>query len=262
MVRYLRLYGYFLRFSFSKAFEFRVDYYFRVVMDLIYYTVNITFYKVLFEHTSLLGGWNERQMMVFIGTYLVVDALHMSFFSNNMWWLPISVNRGDLDYYLVRPVSTLFFVSLREFAANSALNLAMALAVLGWAVSGLKTAPRPLDLVVFAMLVLNGCLLVYVVHVLALLPVFWTHSARGLANVFFMLSRFMERPDRIFTGVVRAVLITVLPFSLMTSFPARVILEGLHGPVLLQVSAVTVVLFAAMVGLWRLALRSYSSASS
>ena len=43
-----------------------------------------------------------------------------------MWWLPMLINRGDLDYYLVRPVSTLFFVSFRDFAANSFVNLVIA----------------------------------------------------------------------------------------------------------------------------------------
>ena len=35
MSRYLRLYLHFLRFSFSKAIEFRVDFFFRVLMDVI-----------------------------------------------------------------------------------------------------------------------------------------------------------------------------------------------------------------------------------
>ena len=33
MIRYLRLYGYFLRFSFSRAMEFRFDFFFRIFMD-------------------------------------------------------------------------------------------------------------------------------------------------------------------------------------------------------------------------------------
>ena len=65
----------------------------------------------------------------------------MTFFANNMWKLPLAVNRGDLDYHLVRPVSTLFFVSLRDFAANSFVNLLMAVGVLVWAVS---VHPTPL----------------------------------------------------------------------------------------------------------------------
>ena len=39
-MRYLRLYLYFLRFSFSRAMEFRLDFYFRILMDVAFYVVN------------------------------------------------------------------------------------------------------------------------------------------------------------------------------------------------------------------------------
>ena len=127
MMRYLRLYLFFLQFSFSKAMEFRLDFFFRIAMDVIYYIVNIALFKVLLLHTPIIAGWNEEQMMVFVACYLLVDAVNMTIFSTNMWWLPFYINRGDLDYYLIRPVSPLFFLSLREFSANSFVNLIIAM---------------------------------------------------------------------------------------------------------------------------------------
>lgn len=64
----------------------------------------------------------------------------MTLFSNNLWWLSTYVNRGDLDYYLVRPVSSLFFVSLRDFAANSFVNLLMACSLLAWTITNCDQA--------------------------------------------------------------------------------------------------------------------------
>ena len=122
MWRYLRLYLNFLRFSFSRAMEFRVDFFFRVGMDTIWYAIHLTFFTVLFRHTGLLGGWDFDQCLIFAASLFVADAIQMTVFSNNMWWLPIYVNKGDLDYYLVRPVSSLFFLSVRDFAANSFLR--------------------------------------------------------------------------------------------------------------------------------------------
>jgi len=87
---------------------------------------------VLFLHTPLFGGWNADQMLVFLSALFLADALNMTVFASNMWWLPFFVNRGDLDYYLVRPVSSLFFLSLRDFAANSFVNLLLTLAFVVW----------------------------------------------------------------------------------------------------------------------------------
>jgi len=242
--------------------EFRVDFTFRIFMDALYYAVNIAFYKVIFLHTGLLGGWDENQMMVFVGAYIVVDALHMTLFANNMWWLPVYINRGDLDYHLVRPVSSLFMLSVREFAANSFVNLLMAIGILIWAIARYPEALEPQKLLFFALLLINGTLLHYGMHILLIIPVFWTHSGRGFSGIFFLLGRFMERPDRIFTGFVRGLLLTALPFALMASWPAQMLMEETQPTMLVHLLIVTVMMFVAIVTIWRVALRAYSSASS
>jgi ABC-2 type transport system permease protein len=261
MRRYLRLYAHFVRFSVSRALEFRIDFFFRVFMDLAYYGINLTFYKVIYLHTPLLGGWNQDQAFVFVAGFLVVDAVTMTLFSNNLWWFPVAVNRGDLDYYLLRPVSSLFFLSLRDFAANSFLNLVFAVGILGWALGriGHLTVGNVGVYLVFLSL---GALLHYMVHLILLIPVFWLHSASSLHTVFYNFQRFMERPDRIYSGWVRKLLITAMPFCLMASYPARAFFEGVTWGLALHFLAVLTAFWVGILWMWKLGLKAYSSASS
>lgn len=262
MLRYITLYMSFIRFSFSRALEFRLDFWFRIFMDVIYYVINIAFFKIIYNHTGILGGWNEQQVMVFVGTYLVVDALFMTIFSNNIWWLPTLVNKGELDYYIVRPVSSLFFVSVREFAINSFVNLVMAVAILAWAVSQVPQSFAIGQYLFFALLLLNGVFLYFMVNLCFILPVFWLHSARGLGMTFYAAGRFMERPHRIFSGFTRVALMTVLPMSMMASIPASLFLDGFDLALYAQLLAVTAAFFGIIVMVWNRGLRAYSSASS
>lgn len=262
MIRYLRLFGYFVRFSVSRSLEFRVDFFFRIVMDAIYYAMQLLFYKIIFLNTAILGGWSEPQVMVFVATYLIVDAIQMTLFSNNVWWLSTLINKGDLDYYLVRPVSSLFFISVRDFATNSFLNFLMTIGVAYWAF-GKYTEPIPWYVfILYAYCIFLGSLIHYALHILFVLPIFWTHSGRGLMGIFWNMGKFMERPDSIFTGWTRRILISVLPFSLMASFPARVIWDANPFEVTAVVTAGAVVSMLVVMVLWQLGLRSYSSASS
>jgi len=168
MGRYLRLYAHMVRFSFSRAMEFRVDFFFRVFMDTLWYAVHLTFFAVIFRETKALGGWNWDQTLVFAASMFLMDAIQMTLFSNNTWWFPTIVNRGDLDYYLVRPVSSLFFVSLRDFAANSFLNLLLAIGIFVWA---LVRYPDPLGagrVGLFVLLLLAGVYLFYLLSMILL----------------------------------------------------------------------------------------------
>lgn len=262
MKRYFRLYLFFLRFSFSKAMEFRLDFSFRIVMDCIYYVVNIALFKILFLHTDLIGGWNEQQMMIFIASYLLVDAVNMTIFSTNLWWLPYYINRGELDYYLIRPVSPLFFLSLREFSANSFVNLLIAV---GFFIYSIMTYTLPWEadrLLGFILLIINGSLIYYCIQMIMILPVFWTQSSRGFVDLFYTLGLAMERPDRIFKGWLRVFFTIILPFALIASFPARYFIEGFDGRTLLHLTLVTIGIWIVMLSIWRKGLKSYASASS
>jgi ABC-2 type transport system permease protein len=261
-MRYLRLYLYFVRFSFSRAFEFRVDFYFRVVMDCLYYAVSVGFFAVLYTRTGLVGGWTLDQAYVFACGYLFVDAVFMTLFANNMWMLPVFVNKGDLDYYLVRPVSSLFFLSLREFAANSFLNLVIASGLVVWSIA---RYPEPLGagrVAAFVLLLFNGVLVGYLLRLAFIVPVFWLHSGRGLDELNFSMEKLSERPHQIFTGWLRGLLLTVIPYAFISSVPSHVLFSGLTLEWVTHVTVVTGCLFVGAVWFWRRGLRAYSSASS
>jgi ABC-2 type transport system permease protein len=262
MRRYLRLYGHFLRFSFSKAMQFRLDFFFRVGMDTLWYAMHLTMFGVLYQHTATVGGWTQDQAYLFLGGVFVADAVQMTLFSNNLWMFTLAVNKGDLDYHLVRPVSTLFFVSLREFAANSFLNLLLAVAILVWAIARYPGPIGPLALATYVPLLLLGVFIHYCLQMMFLLPVFWTHSGGGLRDVFWTIDAYTSRPIGIFRGWVRRVLVSVIPLALVVSFPTRALIEGPSLALVLHVVGVAVAAFAALLGLWRKGLRAYASASS
>ncbi len=262
MIRYARLYLHFVRFSISKALEFRIDFSFRILMDTVFYTTNILFYKIIYDHTGILGGWSEDQVMVFVAGYLLVDALIMTFVSANLWWLPMLVNRGDLDYYLIRPVSSLFFLSLKEFSLNSLVNLMMTSVILGTALWNYQGAVTAAGVIFYIMMLIQGAVLLYSIRMIGIIPVFWTFSSRGTEMLVWQLSRFMERPDRMFRGWVARILVSILPFSVIASYPARLFLDGFDWQIFLHLTVVTAVFFSLMYWFWHMGLRNYSSASS
>lgn len=262
MIRYLRLFVYFVEFSFSKSFQFRLDFFFRIVMDCIYYAVNLSFYKVLFIHVGTLGGWSMEQAMVFVAGFLFVDAVQMTLFSNNLWQLPGIINRGDLDYYLVRPVSSLFFLTLRDFAANSFINLLITIGIMFWAFSALPEPLSIFQMLWYFVLLVHGTFLFVAIQILFIVPIFWTHSVDGLRYIPWQLSRVTERPDRIFRGAVRRVFTLLLPMSLIASFPARLILDPFDWKILAHLLLVSGVFWFLVVSLWRFGLKDYTSASS
>jgi ABC-2 type transport system permease protein len=220
------------------------------------------FFAVLFRETRALGGWNWDQTLVFAASMFLMDAIQMTLFSNNTWWFPILVNRGDLDYYLVRPVSSLFFVSLRDFAANSFLNLLLAIGIFAWAVARYPEPFGAARVALFVVLLLAGVYLFYLLSMMTLIPVFWLQSRTGLREIFWSLERFGLRPHGIYRGWVRRVLTSLLPLALLCSYPQEVLYGGGPLRVVLHMAAVLFCATLVTAWMWHKGLRSYSSASS
>lgn len=261
-MRYLRLYLYFMRFSFSRAMEFRFDFFFRVVMDSMFYVTNLAFFALVLKHTPVLGGWNLDQILIFTCGFLLLDAVNMTLFSNNFWHLPLLINKGDLDYYLVRPVSSLFFVSLRDFAANSFLNLMIAVGIMAYYLAQYPGELGAGRIALFLALLLVGNAFYYAIHMMFILPTFWLHSATGLRELFWQIEKVAERPDQIFGGWLRWFFLSVLPLALIVSYPTHVLFEGPSLEHLGHIAIGLVWVFACVLVLWGRGLRAYASASS
>lgn len=261
-MRYLRLYLYFLQFSISKALQFRFDFTLRIFMDVVFYIVNVLFFKIIYLHTPGLAGMNESQMMIFVASFLTLDAFVMTFLANNIWWLPTYINRGDLDYYLLRPVSTLFFLSLRDIAVNSFINFMMAIGILIYSFQHCDQVIELANYFYYGIFMLVGIALYYSVRMMFIIPVFWTHSSRGLDEVFWGIEQTMQRPVDIFTGKFKSFITAIIPLGVIVSYPVKMLWTenplGLAG----YMVALVVIFFMLFKFLWNLGIKNYSSASS
>jgi ABC-2 type transport system permease protein len=141
-------------------------------------------------------------------------------------------------------------------------NLLMTSGILTVALLNYSGSVTVLGVIFYLLMLLLGAVLLYSIRMIGIIPVFWTFSSRGTEMLVWQMSRFMERPDRMFRGWVGRILVSILPFSLIASFPARLFLDGFDLFIFFHMISVTVFFFLLMYYLWNLALKNYSSASS
>jgi ABC-2 type transport system permease protein len=260
--RYIRIYAALVRFSVSRSMEFRFDFFFRFFMDILYYAVSIAFFKVIFLHTPELGGWSEDETLLFLSMALLVDGIFMTLVAHNMWEIPALINKGELDYLLMRPVKSLFLPLFKKFEVASLLNVLVGLGFFWFALENFQGEFGFLHILSSLLLICLGVVMFVCLRLFAVLPVFWTHSPFGFHMLFEAISSVMERPEVLFRGFTHFVLVTILPFLVITSFPARVFFGDLTVFDLGHMLGVLILLLFAVHFIWNLGLRSYSSASS
>jgi ABC-type uncharacterized transport system permease subunit len=109
---------------------------------------------------------------------------------------------------------------------------------------------------------LNGTFVFLLLQLAFIIPVFWTHSVNGFRDLNWNFVKVSERPDGIFSGWLRKFFVFVLPYCVISSLPARLIIDGPSLGLVGQILGSTAVLFGAVLWFWRSGLKAYSSASS
>jgi ABC-2 type transport system permease protein len=231
-------------------------------MDVIFYIVQFLFFEIIYLHTPLLAGWSIEQMRIFICSFIFVDAFNMTFFANNAWWFPQTINKGDLDYYLTRPVSPFFFLGFKEFAANSLINLLMATSIFSYALFTYSQDLNLIKVIIFILLLINGAFLYYMTNLIFLFSVFWTGSNRGYGDLFFAAEKIFQRPDLIFSNYFRRFFVNILPFAAMASIPTRFLFEKNTELLLIECITGSVFIYIVVAFIWNKGIRDYTSASS
>ena len=216
----------------------------------------------MFLHTNTLGDWKHYEVIFFVAGGLLLDAIFMTFIARNIWEFPRLINKGELDFQIIRPVSTLFFVMTRHFELSSFLNIVVASSVLFYAASIFPEPLSFLQILGFIFLLFNGLVLMIAIRLFTVLPVFWTHSDFGFHMLFMSLEQVMERPEVIFRGFTHLLFTTVLPFLVMTSFPARWFFGRLPWWEFVYAILLSGLFMAFTIFIWKKGLRVYSSASS
>ena len=92
--------------------------------------------------------------------------------------------------------------------------------------------------------------------------VFWTDRSWAISRLYYQFFGIATKPDSIYPGILRYVILTALPFGFIASVPARAVLFGLSGAEYAILVGVLVVFTFFDVVMWKKGLRRYQSASS
>lgn len=242
--------------------EYRANIVVRVISEFFWYGMQLSVFEVLYLHADQIAGWTVHDMRVFMGTLFVGDVLYMILIQENMDHLWSIVRKGDLDLYLVKPVNAQFMVSCRKISVSYVVNLFLVSGYLTWAVLRM---PRPVgaaQVISFVVLIALGLVIGYSLRFMFMTIMVAKQDAGNIHFVWHQLHRLATRPDPIYPGFLRILVMFVFPVAFLASVPSRILVEGLNWRLQLGAVAVTVILLYLSHYFWEKALKHYSSASS
>ncbi len=259
-MRYLKLLAIFWQTSLAARMEYRTAFLLAFLEAALEAAGKLFGVYLFYSNGFDLGGWRWQEALLVLGLASLLDAFFIGVFNPNLRRISEMVQDGTLDFVLLKPVSSQFWMSSQQFAAVGLPFLLVSLGLIGYAggAAGLDAAGwLRLGLGAAAAL-----LLAYAVAFLFATTSIWFVK---IFNVVYFLNSIVwtgQYPVQAYSRPFRLFMTFVLPVYFMTTAPAEVALGRLSAGWLLAVIAVSLGVLALSRAFWRFALRYYASASS
>lgn len=260
MKRYLNTWRRFWSASISAEMEYRMNFTLAALNSLGGLAGGLFGLDLFYRHGAQLGGWTWEQALTVFGLFIFLNGITASVLTPNLTRIVEYVHKGTLDFVLLKPIDSQFWLSLRNATPWGLPDMLFGLGVITYA--ALKMNLDPLQMVyaivplLLAVIVLYslwfivGCLSIWYVKV-------W--NATEVLRTFLDAGRY---PISAFPALIRVFFTFIVPVAFMTTIPAQVMLGNADWRWLLAEAAVAIGLFTFTRFFWRFALRFYTSASS
>lgn len=261
--RYLSIYGALWKNSVAREMGFKGNFLLWIVVELLWFGLQLSFIGVLYLHTEHIGTWTKWQVVMLIGASHFIQQIFQAFFLINCTNLSELVRSGKLDFLLLLPVNTRFVVSLRQVDLGAFVNAGSAVALMAYAARQLHLAPSVTQVLGFLGLCIAGVAIHYSLMFLLASISFWTVRAQGIVWGYYNLFNIARMPDEAFRGLFKIVFTFAIPMLLVSNVPVRLLADKLASPrPILLLLAMSVVCFCVSEWGWRTSVRRYTSASS
>ena len=260
--QYLRIWLACVRYSLVRTMMFRFDFFLWSAVELAWMSVNVLLVEVIYRHTDSVAGWSKYEMLLLIGTSMLIQRLLMGLFWSNLFEMGRNVRTGAFDFFLAQPGNPLFMVSTRKLDPDGLANTVVAAAVVCYSAHRLGLHPGFTGILLYLALLACGLIIHYSLFLLTVSTTFWIIKTEGIEGSYFTLVDFSRLPREAFRGVANVLLVYLLPSVIVSNVPANTLIHGFRPAYALWLGAASVAWFALAVFVFNRGLRRYASASS
>nr|WP_279231087.1 ABC-2 family transporter protein [Thermus altitudinis] len=204
------------------------------------------------------GGWSWEEALLVLAAFTLLQGLGSTLLAPNLNKIVEHVQQGTLDFVLLKPLDPQFWLSFRVFSPWGLGDFLLGMGLLVYA--GVRLGLGGLGYLAFAGYWFLGAVMLYSLWFLLATTSIWFVKIYNVTEVLRGLLEAGRFPVGAYPALYRVFFTFVVPVAFLTTVPAEVALG--RGAVSLWAWGLAFFLFLLSRAFFRVALRSYTSASS
>lgn len=222
LFRYLKLFIDLFKLRLSQQMIYSLNFWVGVFVDIIVFFIQLIVFETIYTQVDLVNGWSKYHMSFYLGTFMIVDSLSMFSYYMGVIGIPHMVKGGLLDMYILKPVSTLFFISFKNVNAGSLFIAVPGISLVVYSVKKLDISVTFGKVTGYVFLVLLMLLLLYDIMLIVRTFSFWVVSINSLEGLETEMENFSYRiPGIALKGIAKVVFYVFIPYGLIATIPTQ-----------------------------------------
>ena len=260
--KYFKVYKKFLHTSLASELEYKTNIIIDLITAILSLIGSIFLLSIFFQSNSNIGGWGFEQALIIQGIYTILNGITNTWFNPNLTEIVKHIREGTLDFVLLKPIDTQFFISLKKINPSGFLEIILGLCLLIYCIR-INQINFNLTFITLCLITISCsiCILYSLWFFISTTTIWFvkTWNATEVLRSFLYIGRF---PLNSFSFSLRIFFSVFIPIAFITTIPSEVFL-GLSQAwkILLEIIIAAFFLFTSR-KFWFFALRFYSSASS
>lgn len=241
--------------------EFRSHFLLHNLISFTWAVLVMMVFFFIYRHVPVINGWRLEEILLLTAIYFLVDRIFDSFFEINFDNFVPLVNTGQLDGILTKPVSSQFFVSLRQFSFAMLFSNLTMIGVIIYLCQRYFSPVFWWEIIIFLVLLFCSAIITYSLWFMTLMPVFWWGRVDNLQHLFRPFHQLCRVPIDI-VGRFRPLFTYIIPLAFVATIPTQSLTGKLFYPLIIYAIFAAIFLLWLSHRLWRFSLKHYTSASS
>ena len=128
--KYLKVYKKFLHTSLASELEYKTNIIIDLITAILSLIGSIFLLSIFFQNDGSIGGWEFKQALIIQGIYTILNGITNTWFNPNLTEIVKHIREGTLDFVLLKPLDSQFFISSKKIAPSGLLEICLGVALL------------------------------------------------------------------------------------------------------------------------------------
>lgn len=242
---------------------YRANFILMIMQSFVNALLSIVSIKYIYNYVDKIAGWSYDEMMLLIGTSMLVNQIFRAFILPNLNQFVADIGNGNFDAILLKPVSLLFLIFFGGIDLSSLVSVIVPIVIVVIFARTVAIKFTITELLMYIVLVVCGVIILSAFMLIIHSVAFYYIKVDGLMNVYYMIMAISEKPkDIIPTKLLKNFFTWILPAVPLACLPVSIILHKIPYQYFLFEAFLSLFMLLCAKTLTYIGVKNYSSASS